>query len=83
MPVLVKPPAPLAMPLKVVLVLSAPEVSVPPDRVTLPAPVRLPIVWLVAMSSVAPDATDTALVDGTAEAPDRRSVPPLTVVEPA
>ena len=36
MPVLVRPPVPLAMPLKMVLVLSLPAVSVPAETVVAP-----------------------------------------------
>jgi hypothetical protein len=69
-------------PLKLVVALLPPVVSVLAPRVTLPAPARLPMVSLAARLRVAPAATVTALGSGMAAPPVAVSVPALTVVVP-
>ena len=74
LPVLVRPPVPLTMPSKVVLVLAPPVVSVWLPSVTPPLPVSEPMVSLPDMSSVAPLDTVTALLS---------PMPPLALSVPA
>ncbi|PNG60103.1 hypothetical protein CHC07_01832 [Variovorax sp. B4] len=83
-PILISPPFPDITPLKVVLVLSPPAVSVPVPRATKPKPARLPMVWLKLLrSSVAPPPSVTALAALKAFAAPARRVPALRVVVPA
>ncbi len=81
LPVLVKPPVPLATPLKVVEVLSPPEVNVFALSTRFPAPASDPMVSLPVRLSVAPPATVTALLSEIA-VPFTDNVPALIVVVP-
>ena len=84
-PAFVRPPVPLIGPVKVVLVLSPPAVSVPEPSSMVPAPAIEPTdVVLLLVSNVAPDETVTAVDDDRApsELELNFRVPALTVVEP-
>src|SRR5258708_19590845 len=81
-PALVRPPVPLPMPEKVVLLLSPPAVSVFAPSVTLPAPASEPTVSLAPRLTVAPVPTITALASAIATPPLTLNVPPLTLVTP-
>jgi hypothetical protein len=81
---LTSPPLPDITPLKTLLLLSPPAVSVPPPRVTKPDPARLPMVWLkLFRSSVAPLAPSvTGLLALKVFTDPARRVPWLIVVAP-
>ena len=83
MPVFTSEPVPAITPEKALLVLAPPVVNAAEPRVTAPAPASDPIVcaWL-ASANVAPLATVTAVVDGSALATPACSVPAATLVAP-
>ena len=83
-PILVRPPVPPIEPVKIVLVLSLPVVSIALPSVTLPAPASEPIDWLKLLRSrVAPLATVNALNGEKAFTAAACKVPTFTAVAPA
>ncbi len=83
LPVLVTaPPEPLMPPLKLVLVLSPPAVSVLAPSVTEPAPASDPMVSDAAIFRVAPEATVTAFASTIAVPLFKLRMPADTVVRP-
>ncbi|ULA65794.1 MAG: hypothetical protein LZF86_250052 [Nitrospira sp.] len=83
-PDLLIPPAPDNTPLKLVLVLILPVLSVPLPSEMLPAPATEPTALLKLFKShVAPDATVTAEKRGTTSVAPLRSMPACTMVLPA